>query len=154
MDAMDELAKHYATEADEELVRLAEESADLTPAAREMLQAELARRGIDVEEYRRASRSSDHVDAFENKLTPRDWQRYRRRVGRWPVLSILGYILSSIVGLTTVGSIVVIGAEGRWSKPKIYGLLALWVIIWTSVSERVRRAVWLKELRDHQKRKN
>ena len=48
---IDELARTYQTKSDEELLQLASDAEQLTPEAHSVLTGELARRGIDFQEY-------------------------------------------------------------------------------------------------------
>ena len=95
---LQELARQYEAQTDEELLRLSLAAAQLAPEARTQLQAEMAKRGIDT-----AARLEEfHEEEIQAAAEPlnyskkgvgidaalQDWKLYRRQTGDWPILSV------------------------------------------------------------------
>jgi hypothetical protein len=163
---MQELERQYQARTDEELLRLALESEQLTPEAQVQLHTELAKRGISKSgrEDFRAKKSDTGTEPTEGSKitflfpslrwlaeTLRDWKRYKSQTGEWPALSIFAYVVHGIVLLSCAAFLVWFGFQHKWSKTRfvlIVLLLALpEAIFWDWLQKRIR----LREIRKHRR---
>jgi hypothetical protein len=158
-----DLAEEYRAKADEELLRLATELERLAPEARDVLRAELARRRIDTRERLEKFRAEERsIDAETREpsyaghgfiASLRDWKRYQRRTGEWPIVSIVALLIKGVVLLGTFLFFLqfVIGRD--WSSTKLLlvfgsvyvGELYLWY--------RIQKKIRLRELRAYRNRR-
>jgi hypothetical protein len=87
-----------------------------------------------------------------NNLTPKDWQQYRQRTGEWPILSGIGYLVQWAVLFGGVIVLVVVGAS-HFSKIEFIVAAVLWVVVGEALSDRIKRQIRLKELRNYRGRR-
>jgi len=129
----EQLAAHYGLQTDEELLRLKEESEQLTPAAREQLNNELQRRRIGAA-AKQALRVSDEIDTGDDTAakfsilfpslgrvaaTLKDWRHYRSQTGAWPVFSIAAHVIHGVFLVGWAGYLVWFGVTHKWSTTKL-----------------------------------
>lgn len=152
-----ELAEQYRAKSDEELLRLALDSQQLTTEANSLLQVELSKRHINtherVDEFRTEHLQPEEQDKSAKRAslfptvtraleTLRDWRRYRRRTGVWPVLSMVGQVLHFAAWLGVIAFMVWYSVEHKWSKTT--SLLATLAVIlaemllWDTIRKRIR----------------
>jgi hypothetical protein len=131
---IDELAQSYRVKTEDELLRLKVESDQLTPEAREQLNRELDRRGINIvqgvdDPWRDTRletgnrRGSDRLYALFPSLRPlfatlRDWKQYKSTTGKWPAASIGFYVVHGIFLLGWAASFIWFAVVHEWSRTK------------------------------------
>ena len=152
-----ELARHYAAMADEELLRLALKSEQLAPEAQVQLEVEIARRGIDspgrldefrLEEARIAfdpKKYSKRGSGFGAAL--RNWARYQRQTGEWPFHSVVAYVIQAFVFLSCALLLFKIAVRDVWSGTRFLLVLAAVLVPELCLWDRVQKRIRLKELR-------
>jgi len=158
-----ELAEHYQALIDEELLRLALDPDQLDPDARIQLQAELARRGIDSSTRLDEFREEESLATFDPTIyskagsglgaTLRDWRRYHRQTGEWPLLSVVGALVQALVLLSFSWLVLHLALQHEWSNTELFVIIgAVWIVeffLWDRIQGRLR----LKELRSYRSRR-
>jgi hypothetical protein len=152
-----ELARHYVALADEELLRLALKSEQLAPEAQVQLKVEMARRGIDSPGRLDELRLEEDRIAFDPKqyskrgsgfgAALRNWARYHRQTGEWPVLSVVAYVIQGFVFLSCALLLVKVAVIHGWSGTRFVLVLAAVLVPEVCVWDRVQKRIRLKELR-------
>jgi hypothetical protein len=158
-----DVGEQYRARTDEELLRLALEPEQLAPEAQIQLHAELARRGIDsparleefrAEEGRKPPEPREYTGRSSGIVaTLRDWQRYRRQTGEWPVASVIASVVQGVVLLTAALSIMLFGVRHDWSKTKFLLVVASVLIPELCLWDRIQKKIRLKELRGYRSRR-
>ena len=162
MDLQD-LAEQYQAQGDEELLRLALAPEQLAPEARVQLQAELARRGIDSSTRLEEFREEESLATFDPTVfskggsglgaTLRDWLRYHRQTGEWPLFSIMGALVQALILLSCSWLVLHVALQYRWSNKRLLITIAsIWIAelcLWDRIQGRIR----LKELRSYRSRR-
>jgi hypothetical protein len=161
---LDDLAKHYAAQTDDQLLLLKQESGQLTAEAREQLAIEIGRRRIKAaagndlrgENVREPRRAPDKLaDAFPSLrrflATLRDWKEYKRRTGKWPMLSILFWFVHGAFLLGSAGFLVWFGVGHHWSRTKWILIVGLFLLLDVVLEDWIRGTIRLHELRHQRK---
>jgi hypothetical protein len=166
---LQELAGQYRAKSDEELLRLALDSGQLTPEANTLLQAELAERQMRgnerLDEFRAENQQREEQEKSSKRAslfptitralkTLREWREYRRRTGVWPVLSMVGHVVHFAVWLAVLAFVVWYGVEHSWSKTRFLLVLLPVSLIDVFLWDNVRKAIRMREIASYRNRRH
>ena len=163
MSDLQELTRQYESQADEELLRLALESEQLAPEAQLQLKAELARRGIDsperLEQFRQDEAQATFDPTIYSKRGPgiasalRDWQRYHRQTGEWPIISVVAGLIQVLFLLGCLLFVFELAVQRMWSPTRFF--LTIGAVFFTELWlwDRVRGKIRIKEIRSYRSRR-
>jgi hypothetical protein len=159
MTEMQDLARHYEVQTDDQLLRLRQESDELTPEARGQLFRELQKRKLSArpkDDFRAQSEAEPQLSEKVSVLFPslrglvatlKDFSRYRRQTGEWPLLSVAVHLAHGIVFLGCVGWILWFGLGHNWSGTRLILVFILLISIDVVAENWIERKVRLRELR-------
>jgi hypothetical protein len=132
-----DLASNYQSKSDEELIRLAEDTRDLSPEAKEVLANELSKRGItsvDIDAYStgqeeiRKQEKQRRLDALFPSARGvvakfAGWKEFKIETGLWPTRSIAFSIVHGLLDVVALLAVVTFGVVHGWSKLKFLAVL-------------------------------
>ena len=167
---IEDLARVYRVKTEGELQRLKLESHQLTPEAREQLNRELGRRGINiaqgVDDPHRDTRpetgnrkGSDRFYALFPSLrrlfaTLRDWKQYKRQTGAWPAASIGFYMVHGIFLLGWAGSFIWLAVVHEWSRTKTILIIMPLLLLDVLLEDWLQGKIRVVELRNHRRKRD
>jgi hypothetical protein len=164
MTQMQDLAKHYEAQNDDQLLQLRQESDQLMPEAREQLLHEIQKRKLsqtpknDLQDLSREEpKLSEKISVLFPSLrgpvgTFRDFSEYKRQTGEWPLLSVLVHLLHGIVFLGWVGWILWFGLSHNWSGTRLILVFVLLISTDVLAENWIERKVRLRELQTFRKK--
>jgi|SRR5271166_1831774 len=160
---MQQLAIQYQAMSDDELLHLALELEQLAPEAQIQLETELAKRKLDtpacLEEFRAVQSQEAHEPSENSRYgsgfvaTLRDWQRYRRQTGEWPVASVIASVAQGMVLFSCVLFMVVFAGRHHWSKARFLLVLGALLVPELCLWDRIQKKIRLKELEAYRTRR-
>lgn len=157
---------HYRAMADDELINLATQAAQLSPDAREALKTELSSRRINSEQV--SVRQQDQKRALIEERTTRvrslgllspglnrirkrfaDWREYRQRTSQWPWKSIVFYFSHLLLEWIVLIFLLWYALQHGWSKWSFVLIVAALLGVDVFVSTSIERKIRLSEIQDY-----